>query len=79
MANPHRNGLDKHIENLENAINFIKRNGMDYMFTHELIEANKLLLQLKKRYFIYNYHSMSLMYIGLKALFNPNAQVQPKL
>ena len=50
MANPHREGLDKHIEKLEAAINFIKRNGFEYLLTHELIEANKLLLQLKKRY-----------------------------
>lgn len=53
MINPHREGLDRHIDNLEKAINFVKRHGFEYMLVHELAEANKLLLQLKKRYKIY--------------------------
>ena len=53
MANPHRDGLDRHIVQLEQAINFIKRHGFEYQLTHALVEANKLLLQLKKRYKIY--------------------------
>ena len=53
MSNPHREGLDKHIERLEKAIQFIKRNGFELQLQHELIEANKMLLQLKKRFKIY--------------------------
>ena len=53
MANPHREGLDKHIQQLEAAIAFIKRHGFEYQLHHELIDANRLLLQLKKRYKIY--------------------------
>ena len=53
MANPHREGLDKHIELLEQAITFIKRHGFEYQLHQQLIDANKLLLQLKKRYKIY--------------------------
>ena len=53
MANPHREGLDKHIELLEQAITFIKRHGFEYQLHQQLIEANRLLLQLKKRYKIY--------------------------
>lgn len=38
----------RQLAELEKAINFIKKHGFDYLLTQELIEAHKILLQLRR-------------------------------
>lgn len=40
--------VQRQIKPLESAINYVKHNGFEVQLSHELIEANKILLQLRR-------------------------------